>query len=351
MRAVVKFGESPGQVEVREVSAPELPADQVLVRTAAVGVCGSDIHMWHNKQSWRTELPVVLGHEMAGTIAGVGPDVSGWQVGDRVVCETAARICGQCALCRAGRYNLCPYREGYGATRDGSFTELLAVEPRILHRVPDHVRLLDAALTEPYAVAFNALVERAHISPGDLVVVQGVGAIGALSIQIARLRGADTVVALGTSTDAIRLQQALRHGADHAIDIGSQDAGALVSSLGDGLGADVVVDATGVSAALRQSLELVRPGGQIAKIGWGPDPLGFSLDPLVAKAVTLYGSFSHSWDTWERVLRLFASGKLQPSSVIGGTYPLDAWEEAFTEMEAGRNTKSVMTTGALSGDD
>lgn len=342
MKALVKFGMNDGEVEVRDVPEPVLAPGTVLVRAKAVGVCGSDIHMWRNKQSWDVALPVVLGHETAGVIAAVADDVEGWAVGDRVVCETAASICGVCALCRTGRYNLCPKRQGYGATRDGAFGELLLAEPRVLHRIPENVTFEQAALTEPFAVAYNALVERAPVLPGDLVVIQGIGAIGALSLQMARLRGAGTTVVLGTPVDEARLAKARGMGADHTLDITTADAGELVRSLGDGFGADLVVEATGVSAALRQSLDLVRPFGSIVKIGWGPQPLDFSLDPLVAKAVTLYGSFSHTWTTWERVLGLFSTGRLDTQSVLGGVYELEDWERAFDDMEVGRNIKSVM---------
>ena len=122
----------------------------------------------------------------------------------------------------------------------------------------------------------------------------------------------------------------------------TQDADEFIRSLGDGLGAHVVVDATGVSIALKQGLEIVRPYGTIVKVGWGPQPLGFSLDPLVAKAVTLAGTFSHTWTTWEAVLSMFSTGRLETEKVLGGVYPLEEWEEAFEAMESGRNVKSVM---------
>ncbi len=343
MKGLVKFGFNDGDLEVRQLPEPTLTENTVLVAARAVGVCGSDLHMWHNKQGWPVTPPVVLGHETAGVIAEVGSNVTGWSVGDRVVCETAASICGQCALCRSGLYNLCQERQGYGATRDGAFSELLAAEPRVLHRIPEGVSFEAAAMTEPFAVAFNAVVERASVKTGDLVVVQGAGTIGILSMLMARLSGANTVVVLGTGIDGHRLSKALELGADYALDITAEDPLKLVESLHDGLGADLVVDATGVSAALEQSLQLVRPYGSIAKVGWGPQPLNFSLDPLVQKAVTLFGSFSHNWGTWERVLSMFASGRLDPASVLGGVYALEDWEKAFDEMESGRNIKSVMT--------
>ena len=343
MKALVKYKFSDGDVEVRDIPKPTVGPGEVLIATRAVGVCGSDVHAWRNKQSWEMDLPVALGHESAGVVHAVGGEVTGWSVGDRVVCETAAQICGKCAYCRSGRYNVCPDRFGYGARRDGAFSGYLVAEPRVLHCIPDSISFEQAAMTEPYCVAFNALVERATVKAGDIVVVQGVGAIGSLAVQIAKLQGAATVVAVGTSSDKRRLAKALTFGADHAIELGVDNPAALIRSLGDGFGADVVVDATGVSAALAQSLEFVRPLGAIAKVGWGPQPLGFSLDPLVAKAVTIYGSFSHTWGTWERVLALFETGRLNPDTVLDGTYSLDDWEEAFEAMENGTNIKSVVT--------
>jgi alcohol dehydrogenase/L-iditol 2-dehydrogenase len=345
MKALVKYSTDGPGVEIREIAEPQLEAGTVLVATRAVGVCGSDVHLWRNAHSWEISLPVVMGHEIAGVIAAVGDGVMGWSVGDRVVCETAGRICGVCAYCRSGSYNMCPHRLGYGAKNDGFFTEHVVVEPRILHRIPDSVSFEVAAMTEPFAVAFNALVERGSVRPGDHVVVQGAGAIGALSVQIARLQGAATVTVLCTDNDGLRLDALRALGADTVLNVQRDDVAAHVAALGDGYGADVVVDATGVSAALRQGLEVVRPGGTIVKVGWGPQPLGFSLDLLVAKAVTLLGSFSHTWGTWERVLALFALGKLDSEVALGGTYGLEEWERAFHDMESGRNIKSVMVFG------
>ncbi|RIQ11546.1 zinc-dependent alcohol dehydrogenase [Jiangella rhizosphaerae] len=344
MKALVKYAYEDGALEVRELPEPVAGPGTVLVRVHTVGVCGSDIHMWHNSQSKSSKgvLPVTLGHESAGVVAAVGDGVSGWSVGDRVVCETAASICGVCALCRSGRYNLCPWREGYGLKRDGAMAEYLVAEPRVLHRIPDGVPFERAAMTEPFAVAYNAVVERASVVPGDLVVVQGAGAIGLCALQVALVRGAGTTVVLGTGIDGKRLAKATEMGAHHVVDITEQDPVEVVAGLHDGLGADLVVEATGVSAALEQSMQLVRPGGAIAKVGWGPQPLGFTLDPMVKKAVTLYGCYSHTWSTWENVLRLFATGRLHPELALGGSYAIDDWEEAFSAMQRGDNVKSVL---------
>ena len=147
---------------------------------------------------------------------------------------------------------------------------------------------------------------------------------------------------VGARGDETRLAVAAELGADYTLMVSDADPVDFVMGLGDGFGADLVVDCTGVSAALQQAMAMVRPNGRIAKIGWGPEPLGFSLDPLVGKAVTLQGSFSHTYASWERVLRLMANGQLNLDAVIGGVYSLTDWEAAFTHMEEGQNVKSVI---------
>ncbi|MBX3015892.1 MAG: zinc-binding dehydrogenase [Caldilineaceae bacterium] len=342
MKAVVKYGRQDGDVEVRDVPEPTMTPDQVLIEVKATGVCGSDVHMWREHQSWAVKLPLVLGHEFAGVVADVGANVNGFAVGDRVACETAAQVCGSCVYCLSGNYNLCPTRLGYGALADGSMTTYVAARPQILHRVPDNVPFEHAALTEPICVAYNALVEKTAMKPGDLVVIQGPGPIGIMALQIVRLRGAGTIVVLGTDADEKRMEVAAELGAHYTVNIQRENATQLIQSLGDGFGADLVVDCTGVSRALKQSMDLVRPNGRITKIGWGPQPLDFSLDPLVGKAVTLQGSFSHTYPTWERVLALLSTGQVNLNPVIGGIYGLNDWEEAFHKMEIGENVKSVL---------
>lgn len=343
MQAVVKFGRTDGDVEIRDIDEPTFGPEQVLIDVKAASVCGSDIHMWREHQSWTIKLPLVLGHEFCGVVAQVGERVHGFQIGDRVTCETAASVCNECVYCLSGHYNLCPNRKGYGALADGAFTRFVVARPAILHHIPDNVPFEHAALTEPICVAYNALVEKTTIKPGDVVVIQGPGPIGIMALQIARLRGAGALVVLGTDVDAHRMEVAHELGATHLVNIQREDAKKVIGLIGDGYGADLVVDCTGVSKALQQSLDLVRPNGRITKIGWGPQPLDFSLDPLVAKAVTLQGSFSHTYPTWERALTLLATGQINLEPVIGGVYALQDWHEAFARMEAGMNVKSVLS--------
>lgn len=339
---MVKFGRHDGDVEVREVPEPITQPNQVLIEVSAVSVCGSDIHLWHENQSWPIKLPVILGHEFSGRIIKLGSQVSGFHVGERVVCETAAEVCGQCIYCLTGNYNLCPKRKGYGNLIDGAMTRYIVARPKILHRIPKNVSFENAALTEPICVVSNALVEKSKIKPGDVAVIQGSGAIGLLALQLLKIIGVSIIIVLGTDIDKHRLEIAKKLGANYTINIQRKDPVKLVRSLRDGLGADCVVDCTGASRALEQAMEIVRPNGCITKIGWGPEPLDFSLDPLVAKAITLQGSFSHTYGTWERTLHLIESGQLDLHTIIGGIYPIDKWKEAFTKMESGQNVKSII---------
>jgi len=303
---------------------------------ANVGVCGSDLHQWTGDHSWQVNYPVVLGHEFAGRIVKRGKAVRGWKDGDRVVSETAAIIDPNNPLSRRGLYNLDPTRKGFGYGVDGAMTRYVKVPSRILHSVPDSIPFEQACLTEPCCVAFNATIRNARIEPGDRIVVLGPGTIGILCAAMARLAGAQ-VALVGLDRDKGRLEIARAYGCDIVIGDASEWANTR-----DGLGADGVIDAAGASITLKTAIDLVRPAGWISKVGWGRDPLNFSLDPLVQKNVTLQGSFSHNWPIWERVLALMSSGQFDVKPIIGGVWPIAKWQDAFEAMHRGDVVKSVL---------
>lgn len=335
-QAVVNYAPEKGSVEIREIPLPGFGDDDILLEVANVGVCGSDLHQWTADHSWPVNYPVVLGHEFGGHIAEVGARVNGWKKGDRVVSETAAVIDLNNPMTRAGLYNLDPTRKGFGYGVNGAMTKYVRVPARCLHNVPDNLPFEQACLTEPCCVAFNAVVSNARIIPGDRVIVLGPGTIGILCAAMARLCGAEVAV-VGLEHDRGRLEIARHYGCEVIIGDATEWARDR-----DGLGADCVIDAAGVSATLRIAIQLVRPNGQVAKVGWGPQPLNFSLDPLVQKNVKLHGSFSHNWPIWERVIALLASGALDVRPIIGGVWPITSWREAFEKMHHGEVVKSVL---------
>ena len=349
MKALVKYENLPGCVEIRNMPDPQIAPDQVLLQVHAVGICGSDLEMYHHKVTFEVSPPVILGHEFSGTVVEVGANVRGFKPGDRVVSETAAYVCGECVECRTGNYNLCPRRLGFGVKIDGADAPFVAVRQGILHHVPDAVDLSDAALTEPLCVALNALAVKSRIKPGDSVVVLGPGPIGLMAVQVARLCGASNIVLAGLSRDLLRLDIGRKVGATHTVDLGIEDIHALVDGLTAGAGADLIVDAAGPSTTVKLAMELVKRNGQITKIAWGPKPLDLSLDALLAKAVTLQGVFSHTWDTWERALRLQAAGQVDLQSMISHRVPLEEWKAAFDALESGDAIKALIFPNGVGG--
>ena len=334
--AVVNFENKPDAVELREIEKPAIGDEDVLLQVKAVSVCGSDLHQWQAMHSWPVNYPVVLGHEFGGLIAETGSRVKGWKEGDKVVSETAAIIDPNNPMSRKGLYNLDPTRKGFGYGVNGAMTEYVKVPARCLHSIPDGLPFEKAAITEPCCVAYNAVVNHSDIKPGDRVVIIGPGPIGLLCAAIARICGAQVAV-LGLESDRKRLKVAESYGCT-----------ALVNNLddwafaGDGLGVDGVVDAAGISKTLEIAIRITRPAGWISKVGLGSAPLGFNLDPLVQKALTLRGSFSHNWPIWERVLQLLGSGQLDLNPIIGGIWPLEEWHTAFETMHSAEIVKSVL---------
>ena len=334
--AVVNFARTKHAVEIRELECPEIGDDDVLLEVANVGVCGSDLHQWTADHSWPVNYPVVLGHEFSGHIVQLGSSVLGWQEGDRVVSETAAIIDIQNPMSRRGLYNLDPTRKGFGYGVNGAMTRFVRVPSRILHHVPDSLAMEHACLTEPCCVAYNAVVKNAKIEPGDRVVVLGPGTIGILCAAMARLCGAEVAI-VGLEADRHRLEIAKQYGCE--VIVGDAIPWAMER---DDLGCDGVIDAAGASITLEIALQLVRPAGWISKVGWGPQPLGFNLDPLVQKNITLQGSFSHNWPIWERVIAMLASRQLNVAPIVGGIWPITQWQEAFEKMHHGDVVKSVL---------
>jgi alcohol dehydrogenase/L-iditol 2-dehydrogenase len=336
MIAVVNYAPEKGSVELRELDIPLIGEDDVLLKVENVGVCGSDLHQWTADHSWHVNYPVVLGHEFGGIIVKSGKNVLSWKEGDRVVSETAAIINPQSPMTKAGLYNLDPDRKGFGYGVNGAMTQFVRVPSRCLHHVPANLSFEQACLTEPCCVAYNAVAVNANIKPGDRVIVLGPGTIGILCAAAAKLCGAHVAI-VGLEADRTRLNIAKKYGCEAIVGDATEWAFAA-----DGMGADVIIDAAGISQTLKIALQLVRPKGQIIKVGWGPQPLNFSLDPLVQKNITLQGSFSHNWPIWEKVIGLLSSGLLDVRPIIGGVWTLNDWHTAFEKMHRGEVVKSVL---------
>jgi L-iditol 2-dehydrogenase len=331
----MKYARGEGNLELRDVSEPECRAGEVLVEVEAAGICGTDIHILHD-QSFYTP-PVVIGHEYCGRVVDVGEDVRGIEVGDRVT-SPATVPCGECYLCRTNHQNRCigPNKKILGVSgANGAFAKQMVVPAKIIHKVPRSVTPESAALAEPIACVVHAAIERVGIKPGESVVIQGPGAMGLIATELAAIQGAGPIIVTGTSVDKERLDIAKNLGADITINVETENPATVVNEITSGLGADVVLEASGSPAARRQAFDLVRRCGKIGYIGLtGRTKEEANLDNIVEKELNIIGSWGTVWTSWRTTLSLMASGKIKAEPLISHRLALEEWRKGFSLMES-----------------
>lgn len=338
MKALVKPANVSGKLEVREVDDPEAGGDEVVVEVKAAGICGSDVkHLLRVRGT-----PVILGHEFSGEIVEVGSGVEGWGVGDRVVSETSGYICGRCYFCSTGDYHLCPERRGLGSGMDGAFARYIAVPQRLLHGIPDGLSYDEAALVQPCADIVNAVTRKADVYPGDVVVVLGPGPMGLLTTQVAKARGAATVVQTGHR--GVRLSIAAEIGADVTVPVEEEDPVEKVVEITGGVGADVVFEASGSASAALQAFEMVRRRGQVTFIASPPKPVEFDFRRILGKALTVRGSIMSKWIDYERAISMISSGAVRVGPIITHKFPITGWRKAFDAIMVEKSAGKVLFT-------
>ena len=316
MRAL-RYAAVDGPLELVDIAAPTCPDDGVIVDVAATGVCRSDWHAWRGHDP--VELPHVPGHEFAGLIARVGPQVARWRPGDRVTAPFVLG-CGNCDYCSAGDAQVCPHQEQPGFTRPGSFAEQLALPhaDANLVRVPDAVDLLAAAsLGCRFATAFRALTAHGRVARGQWVAVHGCGGVGLSVVMIAVALGA-RVVAVDVSSDALSLAGKL--GASVAVDAGSTvDTAAAVRELTGG-GAHVSVDALGRASTAAASVRSLRRRGRHIQVGLllgNEAQTVLPMDLVVSRELEIYGSHGMAARDYPAMLAAVADGRLRPDLLVG----------------------------------
>ena len=343
MQGLVKTARGEGNIELREVPEPSPALGQVKIAVRAAGVCGTDLHIYHDE--FATRPPVVLGHEVAGVVAEVGAGVEGVRPGDRVTSETYYFTCGECRFCRAGQPNLCPHRRSIGSAENGAFADWLVVPARNVRPLPDGVDFLGGALTEPLACVVHGALELPKVTAGDLAIVSGPGAIGLLTTQVVKAAGA-VVVLLGTDRDAGRLDLGRDLGADHVLNVDQDDPQTFVDELTGGTGADVVLECAGAGPSAAGLLKLVRRKGQYAQIGLFGKPIAWDLDQVCYKELSVTGSNASVPSAWDKALRLMADGKVKTRELVSHTFPLAGWRDAFDLFEQRSGVKVVLQPGA-----
>jgi L-iditol 2-dehydrogenase len=342
MRAVVKYGKGKGMVEVRDVPEPLPGRDEVLIEVKAVSICGSDLHIYHDSHPYWP--PVTLGHEFSGVIAGIGDDVKGWQVGDRVVSETRTGSCGVCYTCQSGFPQVCEQKRAYGIGINGAYAEYVAGPARLLHRLPDNIPFETGAVIEPAAICFTSIIERCGLHSGESVVITGPGPIGLISLAIAKAAGVRVVSITGQEQDeGIRFEKARELCADFTINVDKEDPVQKVLEMTDGFGVDIIIETSGSDKAISQAFEMVRRLGRICAIGIsGKQEISIPYDRGIFKALRYDFCFSSSWTAWERTIGLISKGLLPVEKLITHRLPLEKWEEAFRLLENLRATKVIL---------
>jgi threonine dehydrogenase-like Zn-dependent dehydrogenase len=288
-------------------------------------VCRTDLEVLHGELDRRwVRYPCIPGHEWSGVIAEVGAEVSGFGVGDRVVCEGIV-WCGQCRRCRAGDTNLCENYDQLGFTRTGGYGEFVLVPARVVHRLPEHIGFDEAVLVEPASVVMRAL-ERVRLAAGEAVGVVGAGTLGSLAIVLARLAGPARIVAYGIRPEELEL--ARRLGADETFDVSAAEP-----PLGE---LDLVIETAGAVPAVELATRLVREGGRVALLGIAGE--GAMLESLPADRVALrdlelIGSVAYTSAIWTRVVALLADRRIDLSPIVTHRFALEDFERAFELME------------------
>lgn len=339
MQGVAKLARGAGNVGLLEVPEPQISAGHVIVEVKAAGVCGTDLHIYHDE--YPSFPPVILGHEVAGTVAEIGQGVTSCRVGDLVTCETYFSVCEKCEYCRAGLPNMCRSRKSIGSGVHGAFTRYVLVPERNVHQLPPNVDAQAGALTEPLTCCVHAL-ERTRVEPGDAVVVSGPGAIGLLMAQVVKAAGG-RVVLLGTHADEARLRMGEKLGVDIAVNVQTTDAQEIIADMTNGLGADVVFECSGAQASAQNCLNLVRRHGRYMQVGLFGKPIQWDLDQICFKEIEVSGSFAHLPSAWRKALTLMASGKVQTKPLISTILPISEWQQAFDIFERRDGLKVVLT--------
>jgi L-iditol 2-dehydrogenase len=325
------------KLELQDVDRPKIGPNDVLVRVAACGICGSDVH-GYDGSSGRRVPPIIMGHEAAGTIAEVGSAVHGVQVGDRVTFDSTIS-CGRCEACLRGDVNLCVHRRVLGVScadyrQHGAFAEFVAVPQNILYPLPRDLPFEHAALIEPVSVAVHA-VDRLQVVPGERAVVVGSGMIGLFVIQALRVAGCHEVIAI--DLDEQRLEIAKKLGATQTVNSSQTDAVAAVMELTEGKGANVAVEVVGNAAALATAIGCTRRGGRIGLIGNLAAEAPFPLQSVVTRELTLIGNCASAGE-YPRAIELVASGAIRVKPLINAVAPLaegPRWFERLYAREAG----------------
>lgn len=329
---------APGHIEFRQVEQPSPQPDEVLIQTRRIGVCGSDIHVWHGVHPY-TSYPVVQGHEVSGVIAAVGRDVTGFAPGDLVTFMPQV-TCGQCYPCTHGMDHICESLKVMGFQTGGAAQEYFPIPADKVLKLPATVSLDQAAMIEPVSVGVHAL-RRGGGASGKKVLVLGAGTIGHLTAQVARASGAQAVMI--TDISDYKLDMARRCGFEHVVNPQQENLEAAILRAFGPARADLILECVGVEATITQAIDYARKGTTIVVVGVFGEKPRVNLGLVQDRELSLVGTLMYQRPDYERAIELVSSGEMQLDPLITNRFPFDDYADAYHFIEgAGGKTMKVM---------
>lgn len=340
MRAIVKYAEGEGNIEMREVPEPQVGISEVKIKVKTVGICGSDLHIYKGDIGIPTKIPFTIGHEFAGIVTEVGKAVTRYKIGDRVTAENSRYTCGHCFYCMTGNYNLCNKRLATGYAFDGAYADYCVVPENRVYILPDNVDFLTAALTDPSACIYHAVNDLTGVNAGDTVLITGSGAMGLFAVQYVKANGGTSIVT-GLDQDVKRLSLARDLGADHIINVSKTNIVDEVRRITDNKGVDIALECSGNERAATDCLSLLRRQGKYTQVGIFGKPVTLDLDRVLYGEIQMTGSFSQKYTGWKAALKLASLGKIKARPLVTDILPLEKWEEGFKRSFSGKAIKVV----------
>lgn len=330
-------------LEVTDVPTPVPAAGEVLVRVAACGLCHTDLHYIDHGTPTFKSPPLILGHEISGTIAGLGPGIAGWTAGERVLLP-AVLTCGTCEMCRIGRENICERNQMFGNNIDGGFAEFVVAPAKDVYRLPEEVPLVEGSIiADAITTPFHAVVRRGEVAPGDWVLVMGCGGVGLNIVQIAAALGA-RVIAVDLSPQ--KLEWATRLGAVATFDpVATPRLDKEVRRLTGGAGVDVAFEAVGKAAAQELAFGCVRTGGRLVLVGYGTETMALNAGRVMYREITVLGSLGCRPVDYPRVIELARQGRIKVAELVTHRVPLARINEGFDTLRSGAAIRVVVVPG------
>lgn len=342
MKAVMKVKDGKDGWEIREADRIEPKDDEVEIEIMAAGICGSELHLYHDNHFYTP--PVIVGHEFSGRISKTGKNVTKWKIGDRVVSENHKTACWSCSYCRSGQLMFCKNRRSVGYVENGGWTSYICMPEKLLIGIPDNVTYEEASMTEPVSIATQALCIREPIRAGEIVLVQGCGTIGLINAMVAKAAGAGTVIITGTKEDrAIRLPIAKKLGIDYVFDVTEVDLKEKIMALTGDRGVDMIVEASGSEIAINQAVDLVKKTGRIVAIGEAANPkFPFRWNDAIFRACSITFSLGAGYHAWNLALELMAQKKIELKPLITHEISMKDFRKGFEMLEEKVAVKVVM---------